>query len=242
MDDALVVGRRERIGHRHGQFEDPADGQPVAADDGAERPAADVLHDEEAEAPGFFDGVQRHDTGMVQGGDGTGFLLEAGEAFRVAGEVGRQDLDGDVAAKAAVVGEVDLPHASRAELAADLVDAESRPGRERHGDTVSEKGSGGLPELRSFDYGLNSALRREAADNTVIVRRLEWGTSRPLDDEPVPEAALDEDGQEHAGAQAVVLGHVAVARATAATSAAKSEDAMMNGIRSSGPAAATLVQ
>ena len=124
MDDAPVVGRGERVGHRHGQLEDPSDGESVAADHGGERPAGDPLHDEEADAAGFLDRVQGHDAGVVQRGDRSGFLLEAGEAVSIAREVGRQDLDGDVAAEAGVAGEVDLPHASRAELAADFVGAE----------------------------------------------------------------------------------------------------------------------
>ena len=150
MDDALVVGRGERVGHRHGQFEDPADRESVTADHGGKRPAADALHDEEADAVGFLEPVQRHDAGVVQAGYRPGFLLEAGEAFWFTREVERQDLDGDVAAKVGVAGEVHLPHASRAELAADLVDAEFRPGSERHGHTVPEKRSGGPRELRDL--------------------------------------------------------------------------------------------
>ncbi len=146
MDDAPVVGRGERVGHRHGQFEDPFDGESVAADDGAERPAADTLHDEEADGSGFFHRVEGDDAGVVQRGDRPGFLLEAGEALGVAREVGRQDLDGDIAAEAGVAGEVDLPHASRAKLAADLVGAEFRPGSEWHATTLTPKGSGRITD------------------------------------------------------------------------------------------------
>lgn len=47
---------------------------------------------------------------MVEGGEQTGFLLEAGEALGVAREGFRQDFDGHLAAELGVAGAVDLTH------------------------------------------------------------------------------------------------------------------------------------
>ena len=138
MDDPLVVRRGQRVGHRHGQFEDAVERQPLLTDDGGERPAADSFHHEEARGAGLFDGVHGDDAGVVQGGDRPGLVLEPGEAAGVGGQVRRQDLDGDVAAEARVVGEVHLAHAPRAELAADLVGTESGPGGKRHVTTLAQ--------------------------------------------------------------------------------------------------------
>jgi hypothetical protein len=73
--------------------------------------------------------VDGDDVGVVEGGDGAGFALEA------AAEVGRcprrtrsrvltKDFDGDVAVEAGVAGAVDLAHTADSERGLDLVGAE----------------------------------------------------------------------------------------------------------------------
>src|SRR5262249_19624819 len=60
------------------------------------------------------DVVEGADVRMVQGGDGARFALEALTRLPVDGKVWRQHLDRDLAAKARVLGAVDLAHASGA--------------------------------------------------------------------------------------------------------------------------------
>ena len=52
---------------------------------------------------------------MIQARDRARFLLEATEAFRVGGDVRRQDLDRDVAPEPRVVRAIHLAHAAGAE-------------------------------------------------------------------------------------------------------------------------------
>ena len=58
---------------------------------------------------------ESHDVGMVQGGRGPGFLLEAAQSLGVGRRGSGQDLDCDVAAQARIAGAVDLSHPAGAE-------------------------------------------------------------------------------------------------------------------------------
>ena len=78
------------------------------------------------------DVVDGQDVGVVEGGDGVGFLLEALEAVGVRGDVVREDLEGDVAPEPGVPRAVDRPHAAGPEKLGDLVRPETGSGRERH--------------------------------------------------------------------------------------------------------------
>jgi len=62
------------------------------------------------DAVGFFNRVESYDIGVIPGSDGAGLALEAGEAVRVAGHVGRQDLERDFTAELGVGGAI---HVSR---------------------------------------------------------------------------------------------------------------------------------
>ena len=73
--------------------------------------------------------VNGDDVGVVEGGDGAGFALEAaaevgGGAERTRCGVLAKDFDGDVAIEAGVAGAVDLAHAADSERGLDLVGAE----------------------------------------------------------------------------------------------------------------------
>ncbi len=71
--------------------------------------------------------VDRDDRGVVQRGRGLRLAPEAGLELRVAGEVGAQQLDGDVAAQAHVAAAVDLGHAAVAEHGPELVAVRQEP-------------------------------------------------------------------------------------------------------------------
>ena len=58
----------------------------------------------------LFDGIHGHDAGVIEGGEGLGFLTEAGETLRVVGEHGGQHLERHGAPKLGVGGAVDLAH------------------------------------------------------------------------------------------------------------------------------------
>jgi hypothetical protein len=66
---------------------------------------------------------------VVDGGEGLGFALEAGEVFGIEGEGFGEDLDGDFAIEFTVAGFVDFAHAAGAYLGQDFVVADLRSGR-----------------------------------------------------------------------------------------------------------------
>ena len=72
----------------------------------------------------FLDRVHVHDVRVDQPGDGLRLPLETLQAGGVVGELGGEDLQGDIAIQLGVPGAVDLAHAAPAEEADDLVVAE----------------------------------------------------------------------------------------------------------------------
>ena len=59
---------------------------------------------------------------------GARLAFESGAPFGVGGDVGRQDLDGDVAAEARVARAIDFAHSPRAERTDDFVRTETGAG------------------------------------------------------------------------------------------------------------------
>ena len=70
-------------------------------------------------------GKTADDVGMVEQGSTTGLTVESVDIGLVGGHVVRQDLDGDVAAQAGMVAEVDRTHAALAEQAQNPILAET---------------------------------------------------------------------------------------------------------------------
>lgn len=85
---------------------------------------------------------------MAQAGDGLRLALEPGAAVRVGADLGREDLDGEVAVQAGVAGLVDLTHAASADGGLDLVRPEARSRGERHGNL--RPGHGTAAETAGF--------------------------------------------------------------------------------------------
>ena len=83
--------------------------------------ALDIGHDEEGDAAGLADVVDRAQVGMLDGGGETGLALEAlaHGGVLVAGAV--RHLEGDVAAEVGVFGQVDGAHPAGAEFPEDAV-------------------------------------------------------------------------------------------------------------------------
>ena len=97
MDDAAFVGRVERVLHLAGNRERLGDRQRTPCDPIRERVALDVFEHQGADARGVLDAVNRGDVRMVERGQQPRFALEAGQAIGIAGPLGRQQLERDVA-------------------------------------------------------------------------------------------------------------------------------------------------
>ena len=70
--------------------------------------------------------------GVIEGGGSLGLLQEAALRGLVAGQVRHEELDGDLALQARVLGRVDDAHAAVAEFDADCVRAERSAWGEGH--------------------------------------------------------------------------------------------------------------
>jgi len=79
------------------------------------------------------DVVQRADVRMIQAGDNFGFTLEALAARRIISKMRRKNLDGDGAVQARVPRPIHFSHSTSAQRSDDLVRAQSRAVRQRHG-------------------------------------------------------------------------------------------------------------
>ena len=97
-------------------------------DQGVEALAGHVLHDDEVDAVGRFDLVDRDDVRMVQGGGGTCLLHEPPTAALVGHTVGGEHLDRHVPAEARVARAVDLAHPARTQQRDDLEEPSFEPG------------------------------------------------------------------------------------------------------------------
>ena len=95
-----------------------------------QRHAVQKFHGDEGLPILLADVVDGADVGMVQRRRGLGFALKAGEGLRVAGNIFRQELQGDEAMQPRVFGFVNHAHPAAAEL---LDDAVMRNGLADHG-------------------------------------------------------------------------------------------------------------
>ena len=69
---------------------------------------------------------------MIQRSQCTRLAAEASQPIRVARELMRQGLDGNVAAKLAIVRAIHLAHTARTDRREDFINAESLAGAKRH--------------------------------------------------------------------------------------------------------------
>ena len=132
VDDSLLVGGGEGVGDLASDGECAAKREGAAGEERAERLTLEELGDGEVDAAGLADVVEGEDVGVGEGGDGTRFALEASEDLVIVREVVGEDLDGDVAAEAAVARAVDLAHSAGAEGGEDLVRTEAGARNESH--------------------------------------------------------------------------------------------------------------
>ena len=120
VHDPGGMGRGQRPGH----LADEGHQLRQGGTPGGERPQRlplDQLHDEEGLALVLVDVVDRADVGVVQGGGGAGLAPEPLQALGILGILLGQELQGDAAAEAGVLGLVDDPHAAAAQWLQDAV-------------------------------------------------------------------------------------------------------------------------
>ena len=89
------------------------------------------LHGQEGMALVLADFVKGADVGMIEGGRGAGFALEAFQGHAVAGHLLRKEFEGDFAAEFQVFGTIDDAHAATAEFLHDAVVGDGFTGRHR---------------------------------------------------------------------------------------------------------------
>ena len=121
VDDAVLVGVVERARGLGGDPERVVHRElALAAEPVAEALALDERHGEPEAAGGLAGVVDGQDVRVLEPGGEVDLALEALGAER-GGELGEQDLEGDRAVVAEVVGQVDDGHAAAAELALERV-------------------------------------------------------------------------------------------------------------------------
>ena len=126
VDESRAVCRRQAVDHGLEIGQRDARGQGVAAlQDGAQRVAGHVLHDEVGEVTvGVFVHALVQDVDdvrMGQPGGGLGLLLEALDQLGVLSQVRVEDLEGDLPVQAQVHRQVHRGHAAPGQPASDLV-------------------------------------------------------------------------------------------------------------------------
>src|SRR5208282_218471 len=114
MDDALGVGRVERIGDLDAERKQCVEFHGTVADEMLQGRAVEVLHDDEGLAVLLANVVDGADIRMVERGRSPGLAAEALERLAVSGYIFGEEFQGDEAVEAGVLGLVDDAHAAAA--------------------------------------------------------------------------------------------------------------------------------
>ena len=133
MDDALLMGLLQGLRDFCCNLQNLIEGQGAFRQALGQSLAFEILHHQEVGAVLRADVVKRADIGMLKRGNGFGLALHALFQFRVRGKMRRQNLDGDGAVEACVLGAIDFAHAASAERRKDFVRTELRARGKRHG-------------------------------------------------------------------------------------------------------------
>ena len=131
MDDAACVRGVEAVRDLDAELEDTVERQRSARDLVLQRPAIEQFHDDEPLGSVLADVVDGADVGMVERRGDAGLALKPIQRFRIAREIGRQELQRDLAAQAHVFGTIDHAHAAGAEPLENLVVANNGPNHGR---------------------------------------------------------------------------------------------------------------
>jgi len=120
VDDAFFVGGLTGLGDLLGQRERLIDWDRAAGEPLRERLTFDELQHQVPVAVGLFEPVNAADVRVIQRSEHLGLMLEAGEAIGIGGEIGGQDLDGDLPVEFGIGREIHHAHAAPAEFTQDL--------------------------------------------------------------------------------------------------------------------------
>ena len=104
--------RGERSGYTSGDVEHLAGVESALGHHLAQRFAFDVFGGDVMHRIGVPDFVNRDDVRMIESGCGARLALEAADAFFIAREAGRQELQRHLAIEGFVLGEINLAHAA----------------------------------------------------------------------------------------------------------------------------------
>ena len=124
VDDPSFVGGLQASSNLHRVTHGLLQGQRTVFQELRQRLAIHQLQDEKLPVVHLLEAVDGGDVGVVERCQQPRFALETGQAFRVLGIAGREDLDGDLPVQARIPGAVDLAHAPGPEGSDDLVAAE----------------------------------------------------------------------------------------------------------------------
>ena len=125
MDDALLVGRLERIGDLPGDGDGFVDRHRPLCDPLREVGSVNQLHDQRANRQPVLEAVNLRDVGMIERGQRLRFAGKTRQTIGVAGEEVRQDLQRDVTIELGIPSAIDLAHAAGADGGDDLVRSKS---------------------------------------------------------------------------------------------------------------------
>src|SRR6516165_10520774 len=116
VNDAFRMRSVKRIGNLDRELQQKIGLKGLTTDAVLERDAFEVLHDDEGLAVLLVDFVNGANVRVVQGGGGSRLALKALQRLRVAGDIFREEFEGDEAAELDVFGFVNHTHATAAEL------------------------------------------------------------------------------------------------------------------------------
>ncbi len=156
MNDALVVGLGQTVGHLRTETGGLLPGDRPLGDLLRQRAATVVGHgDEQTAILGLVDLIDRADVGVVEGRGGPCLAHEALSRLRVPRQLRRQKLERHRALQPKVLGPVDLTHSPATETLQEPVVAEGR--RVRLGDLRLELPDRGDQPIALPVYGLDEA-------------------------------------------------------------------------------------
>ena len=112
MNDSGSMRRRQGARYLDGDVDRGIEGKAAAFDLLAKGLAFDIFGGDELHAIGLSEFVDGENVGMVEGGGGVRFLLEAAQTALVAEQLRRQHLERDLTAQLGVLGEIHLAHAA----------------------------------------------------------------------------------------------------------------------------------
>ena len=128
MDDSLPVRGFERLGDLHGDGQCFIERYRAPRDTLGQILALDQFHHERGRGAGSLQSIDGGDVRMIQRRQDLGFALEAGQPFGVAGHLGRENLQRDLAFEVGIGRPVNLAHPAGAQQAGDFVGSDQRAG------------------------------------------------------------------------------------------------------------------